>query len=156
MQVLKNAGAAVLGWIVMAVVVFAGHALAWVGMGVDRSFQPDSWSPSALWLAVSIVISLGAAVLGGVVCAKTAPDRRGVWSLAGLVFVLGVLVALLPEASVAEGPRPAAVAMMEALNNAQSPRWMVWLNPLIGVAGALVGGGMVHRKRVAPTARLPA
>lgn len=42
--------------------------------------------------------------------------------------------------------------MMEAMNNAQSPRWYLWLNPLIGAAGALVGGGMVHRTRVAPTA----
>lgn len=145
---IKNAGAAVLAWIVMAVAVFAGHALAWVGMGVDLSFQPDSWSPSALWLAVSVAIGLGAAVLGGVVCAKTAPDRRTVWALAGLVFVLGVLAALVPEASVVEGPRPAAVSMMEAMNNAQSPRWYVWLNPLIGAAGALVGGGLVHGKRV--------
>ena len=153
MQVLiKNAGAAVLGWIVMAVVVFAGHALAWVAMGVEFSFQPDSWSPSTLWSAVSVAISLGAAVLGGVVCAKTAPDHRTVWALAGLVFALGVLAALLPEASVAEGPRPAAVSMMEAMNNAQSPRWMVWLNPLIGAAGALVGGGMVNRGKVAEVA----
>lgn len=121
MQGLKNVGAAVLAWIVMAVAVFAGHALAWVGMGVDLSFQPDSWSPSALWSAVSMAIGLGAAVLGGVVCAKTAPDRWGVWALAGLLLVLGVLTALLTGPSAAEGPRPAAVSMMEAMNNAQSP-----------------------------------
>ena len=146
MSILKNGGAAALGWLVMAVVVFVGHALAWLGMGAEGSFQPDSWTPSTLWPILSIAINAVAAVLGGVVCAKVAPDRWGVWALAGIVLVLGVLTALL-DAPAAAGPRPAGVSMMEAMTNAQPPRWLTWLNPLVGAAGALAGAALVDRQR---------
>ena len=149
MTVFKNVGAAVLGWIVMAVVVFAGSALAWAGLGAEGSFQPESWSPSALWIALSVVIALVAATTGGVVCARVAASGWAVWVLVGVVLVLGVLGAL-SEPPVAAGPRPEDVAIFEAMTNAaREPRWLTWLTPLLGAAGALFGAKLARRERVA-------
>ena len=149
MTVFKNVGAAVLGWIVMAVVVFAGSALAWAGLGAEGSFQPESWSPSALWIALSVVIALVAATTGGVVCARVAASGWAVWVLVGVVLVLGVLGAL-SEPPVAAGPRPEDVAIFEAMTNAaREPRWLTWLTPLLGAAGALFGAKLARRERAA-------
>lgn len=142
MSTLKNIGAAVLGWLVMGVVVFAGSVAAWAILGAEGSFQPESWAPSGAWIALSIVIGLLAATLGGAVCAKTASERWAVWALVGIVLVLGVAAAL-PEASVAAGPRPQDVSMLDAMTNARQPQWLAWLNPVLGVAGALFGAQRV-------------
>lgn len=143
MSTLKNVGAAVLGWVTMVVALFISLAVAWAVLGTEGALQPESWSPSSLWIVVMIVMALVAATLGGAVCAKTAPDRWALWVLVGIVVVLGLAVAL-PEAPAAAGPRPVDVGMFEAMMNAQPPRWLPWLDPVLGVVGALLGARLVR------------
>ena len=146
MSTLKNVGAAVLGWGTMVVALFISLFVAWAVLGTEGALQPESWSPSSLWIIVMIVMGLVAATLGGAVCAKTAPDRWAVWALVGIVVVLGLAVAL-PEAPAAPGPRPVDVGMFEAMMNAQPPRWLPWLDPVLGVVGALLGARLVHGRK---------
>lgn len=142
---LRNIGGAVLGWIVMfgcVVILMAGF---WMMMGADGAFQAGSWEVSGAWNLGSIVISLIAAVAGGVVCAKVSADKRGVWMLVALVVILGVASAL-PDASMADAPtgvRPPDIAMTEAMMTAQQPAWIAWLNPVLGAVGALFGARLV-------------
>ena len=142
----KNIGAAVLGWIVMAVSVFALMTVMWFVMGPDRAFLPGGWDVTWGWLLGSIAIGLLAGVAGGIVCSRIA-GRGGVWLLVALVIVFGVLVALggmemTGVEGVAEpdpGPRPDGVGMFQAMQSAQQPMWLTWLNPLLGTVGVLVG-----------------
>ena len=142
---LRNIGGAVLGWVVMfgcVVILMAGF---WMMLGADGAFLPGSWEVSGAWNFGSIVISLVAAVVGGLVCAKVSADRRGVWMLVALVVVLGVASAL-PDASMGDatpGVRPPDLPMTEAMMTAQQPTWMAWLNPLLGAVGALFGARLV-------------
>ncbi len=80
---LRNFGAAVLGFVVMAVIVSV--------LSLVMAFVVDE---GAGMIVASIVVSLVAAVLGGVVCAKVATDNGGMWILIAAVVVIGVGVAV--------------------------------------------------------------
>ena len=90
----RNVVGVVLGWVVMAGAVFLLFFGLWMVLGPDGAFQPQSWEVSGIWLLGSIVVSLLAAVLGGLVCTWVAADDRGLLMLMALVVVLGVAIAL--------------------------------------------------------------
>ena len=141
----RNVGGAVVGWVVMAGAVFLLFGALWMVLGVDGAFQPQSWEVSAMWLLGSIVVSLLAAVFGGLVCTWVAADDRGLLMLMVLVVVLGIAIALQDVPS-AEGVRPLDVGMMEAMNSGQQPKWLAWLNPVLGVVGAFAGSRLVRNR----------
>ena len=141
----RNVGGAVVGWVVMAGTVFLLFGALWMVLGVDGAFQPQSWEVSAMWLLGSIVVSLLAAVFGGLVCTWVAADDRGLLMLMVLVVVLGIAIALQDVPS-AEGVRPLDVGMMEAMNSGQQPKWLAWLNPVLGVVGAFAGSRLVRNR----------
>ena len=142
---MRNVGGAVLGWVVMAACVFVLMAVLWTALGVEGSFRPGSWEVTTAWSLGSVVIGLLAAVVGGIVCRKVAGDGRGVLMLIALVVVLGVANALFqPPATGAV--RPEDVAMLEAAGSAEQPRWLAWLNPLLGLVGILLGARLARRE----------
>ena len=146
----RNIGAAVLGWVTMAVAVFALNLVMWMVFGADGAFRPESWDVSWSWSLVSIAVGLLAAIAGGLVCSRIADGPWGVRLLVAIVVVLGVLVALgnlemtglEGVADAVPGPRPDDVGMIEAMSAAQQPVWLTWLNPVIGAVGAILGGRM--------------
>ncbi len=60
----RTIGSVILGYLVMVIVVFATFSLAYQAMGVDRAYQPGTYDVSGLWIAVSIVLGILAAILG--------------------------------------------------------------------------------------------
>jgi len=137
----KGIIAVVVGYAVTFVLIFATFTAAYLAMGADRAFQPGSYEVSCLWLTVSFTLGLIASVAGGYVCAAVAGGRQAPLVLALLVVVLGLLmavpVALAGDAE--EKARAGDVANIEAMNNARQPVWVVFLNPLLGAAGVLLG-----------------
>ena len=146
----RNIGAAVLGWVTMAIGVFALNFVMWMALGPDGAFLPESWDVSWGWSLGSIAIGLLAAIAGGLVCSRIADGPWGVRLLVFIVVALGVWVALgnlemtgLEGVADADpGPRPDDVGMFEAMSTAQQPVWLTWLNPVIGAVGAILGGRM--------------
>jgi hypothetical protein len=143
---LKNILAAVLGYVVMVLAVFAMFSLMWLALGPSGAFEPGSWDVSDAWVAGSILLGLGAAVLGGLVCARVAVDHRGIMILIGLVLLLGILSAVPEAADRIAVSRPDDVSMMEAMTSAHQPGWSAWLNPVIGALGALLGWRVGSRR----------
>jgi hypothetical protein len=134
---------AIVGYLVMAVAVFMGGALAWTLLGTDGALEPGGYGVTTGWTLLNIVISFGAALLGGVVCAAVARDRRGPRALALLVIVLGIVYAYpVVIGSRVGGPREGAVPMMEAMSKAVPPLWVALLYPVLGAAGVLIGARM--------------
>lgn len=142
---LRNVGGAVLGWVVMVGAIFLLFAVLWMALGADGAFEPGSWEVSGTWQAGSIVAGLLAAVAGGLVCTWVAADQRGLLMLIVLVVVLGVAVAL-GDVPPAEGVRPPDVGMIEATNSAREPKWLAWLNPVLGAVGAFAGSRLVRNR----------
>ena len=126
---LRNFGAAVLGFVVMAVIVSV--------LSLVMAFVVDE---GAGMIVASIVVSLVAAVLGGVVCAKVATDNGGMWILIAAVVVIGVGVAVA-------GPMMAdmvsEVDMADTMDASMEPTWLTWLNPLLGAVGVYLGARLV-------------
>jgi hypothetical protein len=145
-------GGAVAGYIVMFLVVFLLMTLGWMALGAGGSFRPGSWETTAVWVALTLVVDVLAALGGGYVAMLIAKRPLGPQILAGLVVVLGLLMSIPMFTSdpSALGPRPDVVTMMDAMNKAQQPLWLVIANPILGGVFALVGG----RLRKVPAAQV--
>lgn len=150
---LRAIGSVVLGYIVMLVTVFITFTLAYAIIGTGGAFKEYSYDVSTLWAVVSILLSLAAAIAGGLVCASVARSATPPKVLAGLVVVLGLVMAVpaLQQAGPVEDPRPDSVGNMEAMMNARQPAWIALLNPIIGAVGVLAGAALVGRPGPAET-----
>ena len=146
MQVLKNIGAAVAGYVVMFAVAFPLFSLLWMVLGADGSFQPGSWEVSRAWLWASIPLGAIVSTAGGFACSKLAPSRQGVAILVGLVIVFAVL-AFVEPVEVGASLRPDDISMFDGMSQAQLPTWMLWLNPVIGVIAVLLGARLEEGRR---------
>ncbi len=152
---LRAVGGVVLGYLVMAVLVFCGLSAAWALMGAERAFLPGVYDVSPLWIAISMVVGLAAALIGGVVVRRVAGSTNATRALALLVVVLGVVM-VLPAltAEVASATiRTGAPSMFDAMALAKTPTWVMLLNPVIGAIGVLVGGGALGSARATAPAR---
>ncbi len=139
----RNIGVALLGaYVVMFVGVFLLMTIAWMVLGADGAFEPGTWDVSSAWIVASIFVGLLAAIPGGMIAGKHGTDSRAVTILIGIVVVLGVASAL-PDPGSAPAVRPDGVSMWDAVASAVQPRWLAWLNPVIGVVGVLIGRAKV-------------
>lgn len=139
----KTIGAVLLGYVTMFALVFVTFGAAYLVLGAAGSFQPGTYQVSGVWIALSIVLGLVAAVAGGRVCVAVARDYGTVKVLAGVVLVVGLTLALLQlGASVGPSVRPPDTGTMEAMQNARQPTWLLFVNPVIGALGVLYGGSL--------------
>lgn len=139
---LRTIGGVIVGYLAMFVFVFVTFTIAYLAMGTEGAFKPASYDVTALWLGVGFVVSSIAAIIGGFVCAAIAKNSKAPMALAGLVLVLGLLMALpVLMASASDQPlvRTGNVSNFEAMQHAKQPAWWCLLNPLIGVAGVMLG-----------------
>jgi hypothetical protein len=132
----------VVGYLLIFVVLFCILTAAYFGMGAERAFQPGSFRPSTLWTAIEIVVGFGAAILGGWTCIAIARKRGAVTALVVVIIVLGALSAIpaIMAAGAPEAVRDGSLSNMDAMMKARQPVWMAIMNPLLGIAGVLVGG----------------
>jgi predicted anti-sigma-YlaC factor YlaD len=146
---LRAIGGVVLGYIVMFVTLFITMTLAYAIIGTGGAFKEASYDVSTLWVITTIVLSLAAAIVGGLVCAAVAESAGPARVLAGLVVVLGLVMAIpaLRQAGPLEEARPDSVSNMEAMMNARQPSWIALLDPIIGGVGVLAGAALLGRPR---------
>ncbi|MCH7878474.1 MAG: hypothetical protein IH914_04055 [candidate division Zixibacteria bacterium] len=138
----KKILAVIIGYVVMVAFIFITFTVAYLAMGADGAFNPGVYDVSTLWIAITIVLGIVAAILGGLVCVMIAKTQQAAKILAGLVLALGLAVAI----PVAMGPdedtpdvRSGDVAVMESMKVARQPIWVAFLNPFIGVMGVMIG-----------------
>ena len=130
---IRSVAAVAAGFLAMVLAVMIGVAAATAALlpgglaGMKATVAPVSLPPS--YLAVNIVVSLIATILGGWLTSRlSAPEQRGnVMVLAGLVVLLSVFTAMQGDSSGAQ------------------PMWYRWIIPVIGVIGVLIGGGLGAR-----------
>ncbi len=137
---LKSIVGVIVGYIVMAIFAFVVFTAAYFALGVDRVFEPDSYAVSTLWIALMIAIALIGGLLGGVICAAISKSYTACVVFAVLVFVAGVLVALPNMKERPSVVRSGDVPNLQAMQLAQPPVWLCFLNPALGAVGVLLGG----------------
>ena len=130
---MRNFGAAVLGYVAMFVVsIVLSLILVFVV------------SEGAGMTVASIVVSLVAAVLGGVVCAKVATDNGGMWILIAAVLVIGLgMTFLSPMMADMAADVVAEAGMTDAMDASIEPTWLTWLSPVLRAAGVYIGARLV-------------
>ncbi|MBD3162339.1 MAG: hypothetical protein GF346_08350 [Candidatus Eisenbacteria bacterium] len=146
---LRNVAAVVVGYVVIFVVVFVLFAIAFAALGPDRAFQARSFETSGFWIAVTLVVSFLAAILGGFVARRIAPHSRGPLALALFVLILGLGMAAFQLSAPYEdpGPRTGDIGMFDAMNQARQPDWITLANPILGFVGVLIGAGSRRPRR---------
>jgi hypothetical protein len=138
----------VVGYVVMALVVFVSFTLAYVLMGPDRAYQPGVYDVSMLWIVIAIVLSIVAAVAGGYVAASIAKTATPIKVLVGLVLILGVVSVFMGMGGSEAGlpvVRDTNPNVWDAMSVSKQPMWIALLNPLLAVGGILFGASL--RKR---------
>lgn len=129
----RNFGGAVLGFIVMSIVVLILTFVLALTIGDGAGGL----------IAGSIIVSLLAAILGGIVCSKVAADTRGVWILMVAVVVFGIVLAVMPDLPVDELMEAAEVDMTDDMDSIEEPAWLTWVTPLLGAIGVYIGARLV-------------
>jgi hypothetical protein len=137
----------VVGYVAMFATIFLAFSGLYLLLGQDLSFRPDTYEPSVLWTVVSFVLGVGAAVLGGYVCARIARTAKPPKVLAGVVLVIGLLsaVPVLMASSTPAVARSGDVENLEAMTKAKQPAWVALANPFVGLVGILIGARLRQR-----------
>lgn len=140
--------AAIAGYVTIMALVFGLFSLAFTVLGADAAFQPATFHVTGTWIAVTIVLNAIAAIIGGIVTVSLHGNRRSLTVLSALVLGFGLLMAVqvlnAPDDPMGSS-RTVPVRNFEAMMRARQPHWIAIVNPLIGVAGVLVGAAIRRR-----------
>ena len=140
---LKSILGVIVGYIVMAIFAFAIFTCAYLGLGVDRVFEPESYAVSTLWMVIMVAVALIGGILGGLICAAISKSKGACMAFAIIVLALGLIVAI-PAAMKehADTARSGDVPNLTAMQMAQTPTWLLLLNPVLGAVGVMLGARM--------------
>src|SRR5437773_528823 len=138
---LKSIVGVIVGYIVMAIFGFAVFTCAYLGLGVDRVFEPESYAVSTVWIAIMLAVALIGGILGGLTCVAISKSKGACTAFAVIIFVLGIVVAIpaMMKERTSEA-RSGDVPNLQAMSMAQNPTWLLLLSPAISAAGVLLGG----------------
>lgn len=141
----------IVGYIALAIVVFLIFGGAYLALGADGSFKPGNYQPSTAWTAISVVVAVVAALVGGAVCMLISRSRKVVLVLAIIMAVMGcgegVYYIMNPKPD--PGPRTADVALMDAAKLAATPSWHYYLNAAVVLVVLPIGGRLIKPRPAA-------
>ena len=152
---LRAIAAVVVGYFVMAALAVASAGVSWGILGAEGAFAEGSTVASTPWSVLSVVMGLIAAVLAGFIAAQIGrhPTNMPVKILAGFVLLFGLALAVVTSGAtptpIPEGKTMADMTFFEAGQVASNPAWYLWLIPVVGAVGTLIGGRL---RKVEPAA----
>jgi MFS family permease len=138
----------IVGYIVMFILQVAVFMTIYTMMGPDWSFKPASYEASTRWTVAQFTVILISAIIAGLVCAIIARGRKAPMVLAGIVLALGLALGALAVSMKPAGAhevRTGDVPNMEAMSKARHPMWVVFLGPVIGAVGVVIGGKLKRK-----------
>src|SRR5712691_6946400 len=132
----------IVAFILLAILQVASFMTMYGLMGTDWSFKPGSYQASTRWTAMQFAIILVASIIAGLICAAIAKGGKAPLALAAVVLVLGLGATLL-RTSLHPDTREVRirnVSQKDARDKARHPMWVVFLGPVIGAVGVVIGG----------------
>ena len=132
----------VLGYATMAVFIFLTFSLLYLILGAEGSFEPKSYDVSLIWIIISFIFGIIAAVLGGYVCVLISKSQTQSMVLSALVLVIGLTLGISqlgPQINEVQEVRNASISNWDAMQKAKQPAFMLLMNPIIGALGVLGG-----------------
>ena len=138
----RNILGVVLGYLAMFAFVFITFTILYFILGADGAFESGTYEVSIIWIIISFILGLVAALLGGYLCVLISKNQKAVLVLVGLVLVLGIAMAipaLNDSTNEVQEMRSADVPNFEAMQKAKQPPIVLLLNPIIGALGVFAG-----------------
>lgn len=138
----RNIFGVVLGYVAMFAFVFITFTILYFILGADGSFESGTYEVSFIWIIMSFILGLAAALLGGYLCIVISKNQKTALVLAGIVLVLGIIMAipaLKDSSNEVQEMRNADVPNMGAMQKAKQPPIVLLLNPIIGALGVFAG-----------------
>ena len=136
------------GYILMVILQVAAFMTVYTVMGANWSFKPRAYQASTRWTLMQFAVILITAAIAGFVCALIAKSGKAPLALAALVLFLGLVMATVKVTTqppdtheVRFGPTP----NMEAMQKARNHSWVLFLGPVIGAVGVVIGGKLKKR-----------
>lgn len=131
----------IFGYVALFIVTFITLTATWMTLGAERSFQPGNYLLTPVWLVISSICALVAAVVGGKICRFVSGRGWAVFFMAVSALILGLLAAI-PTLLGAEGTaaRTGDVSMLQAMASQKAPVWYALLTPFLSAGGVFIGG----------------
>jgi len=122
---------------------FVCFVAVYSAVGADWSFKTGSYHASTRWTAMQFTVVFVTALIAGLICALIAKGGKAPLALAAVILVIGFALGAVHVATQPPDTgeaRPKDVPNMVAMTKARQPVWVIFLGPVIGAAGAVVGG----------------
>jgi nitrate reductase gamma subunit len=145
---LKSILAIIVGYVVGNLVFFGLITGCFFLLGVERVFEPDSYEVSTTWLALTLIVWLLSAAVIGYVCLSISHSWRTCQVLALIVLTLTSISCIVQLRHInpdAPNIRAGEVGYFDAMKLGVPPRWLAFVNPIVGCMGVLLGAGMKRR-----------
>ena len=145
---LKSIIAIIVSYVVGSLVFFALVTGLFFLLGVERVFEPDSYEVSSIWVALTLIVSLLGAMVTGYVCLSISHSWRTVQVLALLVLMFTSISCIVQMRRInpdAPNIRAGDVDYFNAFKLGVPPRWLAFVNPIVGCMGVLIGGRIKRR-----------
>ncbi|MGH7130650.1 MAG: hypothetical protein ACREJO_01735 [Phycisphaerales bacterium] len=138
---LRSILAVIASYIVMCILIMGAFMGLWFGLGPDGLLQPGSYKGNMVITIAAPAITLICGLFGGWMCAKIARSGKPVVVLAGIVLVLGLLMAFFTiQKPYPADPRPPGMTVQQIMEVGREPTWIAFFNPIAGAAAVLIGG----------------
>jgi len=146
-MMLRSVLAVIVGYIVMFILQVAAFMTIYSVVGPSWSFKTGSYQASNRWTLMQFVVIFVTAAIAGLICAVIAKGGRAPLALAGVVLVLGLLLGVAGTAMrpATHEVRTGDVPNMVAMSKAWHPTWVIFLGPVIGAIGVVIGGKLKRR-----------
>ena len=137
--------AGLLGYGVMSGVTTAVIAGAYRAWGAEWLVQPESWSVSAGWIAVTMVATIAGAGGGSFLCQLADKTGRGTRLFVCGIVLIGLATLYQAGDVPAVGPREGIPELAEILRHAVSPKWVMALTAALAAISVLAAARCVRR-----------
>ena len=140
--------AVIVSYISMFVLNLLGFVSLYAVVGPGNAFRPRGFLASNRWIAMALAVMFVSGIIAGLLCAAIARGRKAILALAGLILIVGLLLAIpaiMKHRANADLVRAGDVPVMEAMEKASWPIWAPFVFPFVSALGAVVGGKLKKR-----------
>ena len=140
--------AVIVSYISMFVLNFLGFVGLYAIVGPSHAFKPRLYLASNRWILMGVAVMFVSGVIAGLMCAAISRGRKATLALAGLILVVGLLLAIpsiMKSRANAGMVRAGDVTSMEAMEKASWPVWAPLVFPFVSAVGAVIGGKLKKR-----------
>ena len=140
--------AVIVSYISMFVLNFLGFVGLYAIVGPGNAFRPRLYLASNRWILMGVAVMFVSGIIAGLMCAAISRGRKATLALAGLILVVGLLLAIpavMKSRANAGMVRVGDVTAMEAMENAAWPVWAPLVFPFVSAVGAVIGGKLKKR-----------